>query len=79
MGRPWESHVTRTDDGLRNVKGHMTQAWAHHVTHGSERGKTGNSRGSRYIYCVLFLLVPFSPYVSIVIIDLTIKLCDCET
>src|ERR1700726_4558091 len=30
VGRPWESHVTRTDDGLRNVKGHMThgvRAW----------------------------------------------------
>ena len=39
-------------------------------------GKAGKSRGSRYKYFTFSLLVLFSPYVSIIIIDLTLS---CES
>ena len=51
-------------------------ALASHMTRRPERGNAGNSRGSCYIYYDLFVLVLLSPYVSIVIIDLTLS---CES
>ena len=42
----------------------------------SEHGNTGNSRSVRYKYCSIFILVLFSLYVSIIIIDLTLS---CES
>src|ERR1700719_2656626 len=51
-------------------KSHDFHFWQVTSPRRSERGNTGNSRGSRYIYYDFSVLVLFSPYVSIVVMTL---------